>query len=330
MEIDAVVATTHAIDRGTYSVRITKEALEDGVSQINGSSATRMIVNHDPLCLPIGKAKAAWLREREDGEWELVNRFYIDDQAITLTIERAGGDGPLEELAIVQFPEDPRPFLSGAKGFDTDLAAGVEIVNFRDPHSFDAFRDDVVASNENVSVYTIERHEFGPEPFIQFVVDHFSVWQALAIPPGGWLVSRLMKHCNYVVDQLLKEAADGVVDALRPKIRRIFDRYRERAVEDDRSTLVGIQLNASPVVKLYARVSECNNFPEIELASVVEALEKYEPFLSKAREVVLEWDGEGWRFRYATSNEGEVLGTKECFEYTMKQYRRLNRPHGED
>ena len=154
MEIDAVVATTHAIDRGTYSVRITKEALEDGVSQINGSSATRMIVNHDPLCLPIGKAKAAWLREREDGEWELVNRFYIDDQAITLTIERAGGDGPLEELAIVQFPEDPRPFLSGAKGFDTDLAAGVEIVNFRDPHSFDAFRDDVVASNENVSVYT--------------------------------------------------------------------------------------------------------------------------------------------------------------------------------
>lgn len=330
MQIDAVVATTNVVDRGTYSVSFTREALEDFVSQINGSTASRMTPNHDPLCLPIGKAKTAWLEEREDGEWELVQRIYIDDQPIPLTIGQVGDDGPREELTILQFPEDPRPFKLEDRGFDTSLATGVEIVNFKDRHGFDAFRDDVIASNEGVSVFNFERHGIGPEPFIQFVIDHFSVWHALVYSSGGWLVSRLKNPCNYVADELLQEAADGVVDALRPKIRRIFDRYRERAVEDDRSTLIGIQLNSSPVVRLYARVGGDDGFPEIDLSSVVEALENYGTFLSKAREVVLEWDGERWCFRYATSNEGEVLGTQECLDHTMEQFSQTTRPRGED
>ncbi len=330
MQIDAVVATTDVVDRGTYTVSITKEALEGIVSQINGATAVRMTPNHDPLCMPIGKAKAAWLKEREDGEWELVQRIYMDDQPVHLSIEQVGDGIPPEELVLLQFPEDARPFKSVAQGFDTSLAAGVEVVNFRDHESFEAFRDDITEGNEHVSFFSFERHELVPEPFLQFVIDHFSVWHALAIPAGGWFVSRLKKHCNYIVDELLQEAADGVLDALRPKIRGIFDRYRERATEDGRSTLVGIQINASPVVRLYARVGEADNFPEIELASIVETLEEYGHLLSKACEVVLEWDGESWLFRYATSSEGEVLGTKDCFEYTMEQFRRATRPSEED
>ena len=330
MQIDGVVATTHVIDRGTYSVTMTREALEDAVTQINGSTASRMTLNHDPLCLPIGKAKSAWLKERDDGEWELVQRVYIDDQPIPLTIGQVGDDVPSEELSMLQFLEDPRPFKLDDRGFDTSLAAGVEIANFKDLHSFDAFRDDVVASNEDVSVFNFERHEFVPEPYIQFVIDHFSVWHALIYSSGGWLVSRLKNHCNYIVDELLQEAADGVIDVLRPKIRRIFDRYRERPAEDDRSTLIGIQINSSPIVRLFARVGEDDTFPEIELASVVEALEDYGTFLSRAREVVLEWDGDGWCFRYATSNEGEVLATQECLNYTFERLNRMKGTRNED
>ena len=99
-------------------------------------------------------------------------------------------------------------------------------------------------------------------------------------------------------------------------------------LEDDRDTLVGFQINASPVVRLYARIGENDSFPDIELSSIAEELDRYGTYLSKAAEVVLAWDGEKWCFRYATSDEGEVLGTKECLDYTMDQFNRTMRPRG--
>lgn len=330
MEWVGIIATTDVVNRGSYSVSLAKEALEDGIAQMNGSSALPMIMNHDPLCMPIGKIKSAWLEEREDGEWMLFSRVYVDDEPLILTIGQGGYNDTPEELAILRFSEDPRPFKSRFDWFDTSLAAGVEIANFRDRESSDAFQDDVIEGSQDVSVFNLERHEFGPEPFIQFVISHFSIWEALGWSSGGWMLSRLRNPLKYIADELLQEVAGGVVDMLRPKIRRIFDRYRERAVEDDRDTLVGIQINASPVVRLYARIGESDSAPDIELSSIAEELDRYGTFLSKAREVVLEWDGEKWCFRYATSDEGEVLGTKECLDYTKDQFNRTMRPCGEE
>jgi len=287
MEWTGILATTDVINRGSYRVRIAKEVLENGISQINGSSAVPFIANHDPLCMPVGKIKAAWLEERADGEWALCGRTYMDDEPIPLTLAQVGeNDGP-QELVILRFPEDPRPFKSRLRWFDADLAAGVEIANFRDRESFNAFRDDIAEKNQDASVFTLERHEFGPEPFIQFVISNVSVWEALGWTTGGWLLSRLRNPLKYIADELLQEVADGVVDILRPKIRRTFDRYRERAAEDDRDTLVGIQINASPVVRLYARISESDSVPDFELSNVAEELDRYGTFLSKARELFL-------------------------------------------
>ena len=326
MEWTGILATTDVINRGSYRVSFAKEALEDGITQMNGSAAVPLIANHDPLCMPIGKIKIAWLEERDDGEWMLFGRSYVDDEPMILTIDRGDDNDTPDELAILRFLEDPRPFKSQLNWFNTSLEASVEIANFRDHQSFESFRDDVLEGNQDVSVSNLERHEFSPEPFIQFVISHFSIWEALGWSSGGWLLSRLRNPLKYIADELLQEVADGVVDVLRPKIRRIFDRYRERAIEDDRDTLVGFQINASPVVRLYARIGENDSVPDIELSSLAEELDRYGTFLSKAAEVVLKWDGEKWCFLYATSDEGEVLGTKECLDYTMDQFSRTMRP----
>ena len=330
MEWTGILATTDVVNRGSDRVGIAKKILEDGILQVNGTSALPITWNHDPLCMPVGKIKAAWLEERADGEWALYGRTYMDDEPIPLTLAQVGENDVPQELVILRFPEDPRPFKSRLLWFDTNLATGVEIANFRDHESFNAFRDDIAERNQDVPVFNLERREFGPEPFIQFVISNVPVWEALGWTTGGWLLSRLKNPLKYIADELLQEVADGVVDVLRPKIRRIFDRYRERAVEDNRDTLVGIQINASPVLRLYARISESDGVPDIELSSIVEELDKYGTFLSKAREIVLEWDGEKWCFRYATSDEGEVLGTKECLDYTRDQVNDTMQSHEEE
>ena len=197
MEWVGILATTGVINRGAYSVSIAKEMLEDGISQINGSSAIPLIPDHDPLCMPIGKMKGAWLEEREDGEWMLLGRTYVDDEPMILTIGQGDDNDTPRELAILRFPDDPRPFKSRFDWFSTSLATGVEIANFRDHQSFDSFRDDVIEGGQDISVFNLERHEFGPEPFIQFVISHFSIWEALGWSSGGWLLSRLRSPLKY-------------------------------------------------------------------------------------------------------------------------------------
>ena len=330
MEIEGIAATTHIVDRGSYRVRLAREALEEAVKQINGPLAVRMTPNHDPLCMPIGKVQQAWLRELDDGEWALVHRMYIDDEPVFYSLPSSEHDGSTKELVILRFPQDPRPLMIQHNSSDVILEVGVEVVNFRDTDSFDEFKNRVRRDDQDVSIQTLERHEVGPEPLIEFIVSHISLWEALAWSTGGWFLSRLRNPCKYIVDEVLQEVADGVVETLRPKIRRIFERYQQRAAEDDRKTPVAIQLNASPVVKLYARIGEEDTFPDIELSNIVATLTEYDNFVAKAREVVLEWDGDGWRFRYATSDEGEVLGTKVCFECTLDEYNSLTRPQEED
>ena len=115
----------------------------------------------------------------------------------------------------------------------------------------------------------------------------------------------------------------GVVDSIRPKIRRIFERFQERPIEDERKTLVGIHLNGSPAVRLYARIGADDTFPDIDLPEIMETLNRYSNFMVNAQEAVLEWADDGWCFRFAISNEGEVVATEDCFNYTTEVYRRI-------
>ena len=52
--------------------------------------------------------------------------------------------------------------------------------------------------NQDVSVSNLERHEFSPEPFIQFVISHFSIWEALGWSSGGWLVTVSVKESSQI------------------------------------------------------------------------------------------------------------------------------------
>ena len=323
MEYEVVLATTHPVNRGSFEVQFTKEALERGLSQFNGTFAIPMITNHDPLCMPLGKLKSAWLTQLEDDEWAVCARVYEDTSPVTLILDRHTGEDGRESMVALTFSEDKRPFIPRHRIEPTTLSVVADRVNFRDPDSFESFRSDLLQDYEDVSMGEVGRHELIPEPLIEFLVNHFSIWSALQWTAGGWFLYRLEKPCSYVIDETLREAADGVVDSIRPKIRRIFKRFQERPNEDERKTLVGIHLNGSPAVRLYARIGADDTFPDINLPEIMETLNRYSNFMVNAQEVVLEWADGGWHFRFAISNEGEVVATADCFNYTTEAYKRI-------
>ena len=322
MEYEAVLATTHFVNRGSFQEKLSKEALEECIPELNGPFALPMDVRHDPLCMPLGKLKSAWISQLEDNEWALCARIYEDQEPVSLTLDRHADDDK-EDMVALTFPNDKRPFLLLQEVATTTLSVVADRVNFRDIASFESFRNDILQDHEDVSMGEVGRRELVPEPLIEFFVNHFSIWSALQWSAGGWFMYRLEKPCRYIVDEALQEVADGVVNSIRPKIRWIFERFQERPAEDDRKTLVGIHLNASPVVRLYARVGDDDTFPEVNLPEIMETLSRYSNFMVNAQEVVLEWADDGWCFRFALSNEGEVVATQDCFNYSMDVYRRV-------
>ena len=285
-------------------MKCVKSSLEKGVTELNGPFAHPMHVNHDPLCMPLGKLKSAWISQLEDNEWALCAQIYEDSEPVSLTLDRHTGADDREDMVALTFPDDRRPFPLFQKVDPTTLSVVADRVNFRDAASFESFRNNIVQDHEDVSMGEVGRRALVPEPLIEFFVNHFSIWTALQWSAGGWFMSRLEKPCRYIVDEALQEVADGVVNSVRPKIRRIFERFQERPTEDDRKTIVGIHLDASPVVRLYARVGDDDVFPEVNLPEIMDTLSRYSNFMVNAQEVVLEWVDDEWSFRFAVSEEG--------------------------
>ena len=167
-------------------------------------------------------------------------------------------------------------------------------------------------------------HELIPEPLIEFVINHDSIWSALQWTAGGWFLYRLEKPCRYVVDETLREICRwGCQIPSGPKSDGFSRGFRKGPSKTSGKTLVGIHLNGSPVVRLYARIGDDDTFPDIDLPEIMETLNRYSNFMVNAQEAVLEWADDGWCFRFAISNEGEVVATEDCFNYTTEVYRRI-------
>jgi hypothetical protein len=72
-EIERVIATTHV---DAHNERIAVEGLESMVEKFS-TSYVPFIVEHDPRTPPLGRVDSAFIRERPDGEHELVARIQL-------------------------------------------------------------------------------------------------------------------------------------------------------------------------------------------------------------------------------------------------------------
>lgn len=312
-EILARTATTHAFRQGNGRVRMTKESLESASERANGDRAIPFVVDHDPFCMPLGKVTEAWVEPYED-EHALVTRTYIEDEIRYLTHTVHG-----TQLVCLDFKDAPKPFRR--KSEDTEenqITIGVDWANFDSRQEFLEFTNDVGKFDDEIICKTLGRLSIVPEPLIQFIVANPELSAALAV--GAWMLRRVEKFVRYTVDETLRKAADDLSDSFSGKIRDIMTAYRNRQSEDDRPVLTEIIIPGDMDLILLTRTASGDEFPNIDLTSLTEAMEGHGELLQCAEEATFARAGNNdWEFQYLKTRSGRVMGTPECYERTVKK-----------
>ena len=313
-EIIGTVATTHLIQRGEFPIRMTREALESGVRQMNGDRAIPITVEHDPFCMPLGKTVEAWVEPLGD-EFALMSRSFVDDEANTLTHEKSG-----VEIAYLGFEEAPKPFVRRFGTEDeTQFSIQIDSVNFASKQEVDEFGMDVSRIDSRITCRDTGRFAFGPEPIILFVLSNLDWGAALAI--GVWTFNRIEKFVRYTVDESLRKVGDEVSDIISDKIKDVIRAYRNRQVADERPILVQIVVRGDTDLILLARIESEEEFSGINLEKLTAVIEDVGDLLQNAEEATFAQVGENdWEFLYLKTRSGEVIGTAECYAKSKEKF----------
>ncbi|MYN67644.1 MAG: hypothetical protein F4X11_21880 [Acidobacteria bacterium] len=309
------MATTAAVEQGGARISIAKEAIESFVDQVNGERALALVVEHDPLCMPVGKTKEAWT-EAVGGEYAAMARIHIEDGARGMTHVKSGA-----KLVCLSFAEAPKPFVNEVKqGEHNSVAIRVDRANFESPKSRDDFMEAVKRIDDGIVREEMGRRSIVPEPLIQFVVSNVNLGVALAV--GLWMFKRAEKFVRYTIDETLRKTADEISDTLSAKIKEVVRAYSSRQTTDDRAVLTEVVIPSNVTVILITKTNRCEEFSEIDLKNVVAEMEQYGDLLRQAQEVTFFRTGTNdWTLQHLKTRAGEVIGTLECYNRTMERLR---------
>ena len=192
-EFIARMATTAVVERGGISIRIGKEAIESFANQLNGDRSLALTIDHDPLCMPIGKTRDAWVEPLGD-EYAVMARIHVDDARRAIHMKSK------TELVYLDFVDEPRPFIHHFKNASQSrITVGVDLAHFDNPQSHATFVEAVKHIDDEVAFKTIGRHSIEPEPLIQLVLSHPVISAALGI--GLWTLRRVEKFVRYTIDE---------------------------------------------------------------------------------------------------------------------------------
>ena len=311
-EIRAIVATTGIVNQGSVSMMVTREAIESIPEQVAGDRAIPFMVEHDPFCLPIGKIAEAWV-EPFGNEHAVVARIHIEDICL---IESHRGSGI--DLVRLDFHDSPKPFIDkryGSKDQPGDVLT-VDLANFDNMQGYTAFANDVSLIDDKITCgHGIARHSLGPEPLIQLVLGNPVLGAALGI-----VIIGAGRFICYTVDATLKKAADDISDWLYVKIKNVLKAYGRHRSEDNRSCVTQIVIPGKMELILLVKTERDEEFPTIDLKKLVSEMEKYSDLLQEASSVTFARIGtNNWELQYMKTRSGKVIGTRECYERTLRR-----------
>lgn len=312
-EFLARAATTRPFRQGSEEIELTIESLESASELANGARSIPFTAGHDPFCMPIGKITETWGEPYED-EHALIARIYVEDDIRYLTHTAHG-----TQLVCLDFEDAPKPFKRAYVDIDENqIIVGADLTNFDSRQEFIEFTNDVDKIDDEITCKSLGRLSIVPEPLIQFIVSNPELSSALAV--GVWMLSRVEKFIRYTVDETLRKAADDLSDSLSGKIRDIMTAYRNRQSGDSRPVLTKIVIPGDVNLILLTRTASVDEFPDIDLTSLTEAMEEFGEFLQCAEEATFARAGNnGWEFQYLKTRSGKVIGTPECYERTIKK-----------
>ena len=305
---------TGIVEQGSVRVRVTKESLESIPADIAEGPAIPVIPNHDPFAMPIGKVTEAWLEPLGD-EHVVRGRIHLEEAP---SVEVHSGTGVA--LMRLNFADAPKPFVKKAYGRANTgrCTLSVDLANFNSMEEYTRFEDDVRLIDDSVICKNgLGRHSLTPGPFVELVVANPEL--ALIV---AWLLRRAEKFARYTIDETFKKVGDYISGTLSTKIIKILKAYQSRRSADNRATVSQIVIPGEPELCLLVKTAPEEEFPTLCLKKIREELKKYRDVLAEADKVVLARIGTNdWEFLYATTQSGKVIGTRECYEDTLKTMR---------
>ena len=302
-------------------VVFSRQAVEGVVTELNNAKrAMRGTVNHDLSCMPFRKALGARLIEESGSYGAEITMTFGEEHHLR------SNDFPGAEFVLVQWNEHPKPFKRiGLEQPDEDTKVTVDLGDFDNPEQYNAFEEEIESIEGLIPGNLMGRHSVDPAPIIELILSN---WEALsAVAGSSWFLARVGKYVTGVTDEMLARRVGPTCDLIEDKfsaVRRSL--LRARGQVDEEIDLCLVMSWEEIELVLLVRADSAGEDCQLGLDQLGETLDSYSPLLDGADSVVfsLREDGE-WQFEYATLNDGNVIGTRNCFDRTLEQLRAIGR-----
>ena len=309
-EFDTVVLTTGVDKQGDYWP---DELLHGALAHLNGDRALGFgKPNHDQLCMPYGKLTKAWIEKREE-RTAVVGHFICYDSARKETHSSSG-----IELAILDFPENPKPFDKKGEGqAEEQTTLSVDPANFESQDILNQFINDV--NNIDGSICCddgLVRKGLEVEPLIEMLLsikDSELFWMAV-----GWSGARIGKFVTHTTDKTLENLGDELADIFADRLKSIIIAFRKRKSDIHSAFVTKITIPGNIEFNLVIRTDDETEDINIGLSKLKEEFQKISDLFQDADSITFGHDGNsGWEFLYLTTKTGKVIATAKCFDRTM-------------
>jgi len=297
-----LLATTHVDSHG---MKMTKEALEGAVRQINGNIVPGMGVEHDVTIPPLGKFVEAFIHELPDGEYGLFATPILYSEKKSSSVKLPNG-----EWGRMDVWEDKRPFADKHEEVPEEMEFSYDLVNFE--------------SNDEMEKFSKKLEEGGS--FNQQLLIRKS------LIPDPELIIKLTQHgisalVAYKVlntfGKRVKEDLNNDLINIYSKIRNAMINYVKYCIPKNRPVTYLLVLPGSPSQEFVIKSTDPNvAVNAISAEEISKALSESDKFIMnfdvEKIQFIFSNEEERWKFNYLLTDTGEVVGSKEAIKNREK------------
>ena len=296
----------------SHKTVITPEAVHSMKRSLPEGRTVPFIVEHDHTTMPFGKVIAVHVRESSEGETLLVGE--VEEGVVSQVTHPDSG----RILYRVDF-DDARPFVRGHQHPEQgQCVVSVGREDFERHGDYERFVKEL--SQHRMSVRIHSRHSAALESLVTFVLE-----QPIGAAVVAWVVARIAKQVNRVIDDRFAEALDACLTRVSNGIGAMV-RKRTAATEPTVEVICADTVSVRLVVvnsNDAARAFGCC------IESLKHEIDAMADLVRIAASITFVFRrGRGWRFYYMTTRAGTVIGSRECWNRTERRIREVERARG--
>lgn len=307
-DMQLLLATTHVDSHG---MKMTREALEGAVRQINGDIVPGMGVEHDVTIPPLGKFGEAFIRELPDGEYGLyaIPIFYSEEKSSIVEL-------PNGELGRMDVWEDKRPFAGMHEEVPEEMEFSYDLVNFESSDEMEKFSK-TLEEDGPFKQQLLIRKSFIPDPELIIKLTQHGISTLVAYKVFETFGKRVKEDLN---NDLIN---------IYSKIRNAMINYAKCCIPRNKPVTYLLVLPGSPSQEFVIKTTELDvAIKAISAEKISEALTEAERFIASFNtqkiQFVFNNEGEQWKFNYLLTDTGEVLGSKDAIKNREKAIELMN------